>query len=187
VLKYAEIELEMLQALENGLGFYFPMKDKLILVPTPRMIISNGSLHYDHGKAVEWANGVGFYFLHGVQFEKELYDKIVDQSITAEEVMQIQPIENRMAAIAMLRPDELLKQLKAKLVNTGQKGTKLYKVKNFMDTGGTEYAMLMSCPSTGREYIEWTPPEIGAKHDADLAQAEALGVALEDYLVMEEA
>jgi hypothetical protein len=185
-LKYVEIDMEIFKALENGLGFFFPMKDKLVLVPTPRMIIAGDRLHYDQGKAVEWPDGTGFYFLQGVKFEEDLYKKVVSQEISAEEVMKIPNAETRMAAISMLKPKELLKQLGAKLTHTGQKGTKLYEVKNFMDMGETEYAMHMVCPSTAREYVEWVEPEVGKRKDADLAQAHAFGIPLEDYLAMEQ-
>ncbi len=56
-LKFIEVTTQDLKALENGLGFYFPMRDKLILVPMPRMIMNDQILHYDHGKAVEWKDG----------------------------------------------------------------------------------------------------------------------------------
>src|SRR5690606_35820210 len=38
-LKLIAIESKILKALEMGLGFFFPMKDKLILVPVPKMKI----------------------------------------------------------------------------------------------------------------------------------------------------
>jgi len=47
--------------------------------------------------------------------------------------------------------------------------------------------MTMTCPSTGMIYLEWVGPEVGSLEDADEAQAEALGVSIEDYLTMQEA
>lgn len=186
-LKWIDVSQEELKALENGLGFFFPMQDKLILVPMPRIIMeNNATLHYDHGKAVEWKDGTGFYFLHGVKFDDEkLYQSIVDQTITAEDALNIRDTDQRMAAIAMLRPDRLLDQMKAKLVHTGVKGTKLYEVDDFMGTGRTEYCMFMVDSSTPREFIEWVEPTIGKQKDADLCQANAFGIPLEDYLLME--
>ena len=185
-LKWIEISERELIALENGLGYFFPMKDKLILVPMPRMIMVGDALHYDHGKAVEWRDGTGFYFLRGVQFEEELYWKVVDQKLTSEETLTIPNADQRAAAISMLKPDLLLKQLNARLIDSGAKGTRLYEVKNFMDTGRTEYCMLMDDASTDRQFIEWTPPEIGEQGNAELCQAHAFGIPLEDWLLVTE-
>lgn len=123
--------------------------------------------------------------LLGVKFDDEkLYWRIVNQEVTAEEVLKIRNSDERMAAISMLKPGELLKQMNAQLVHTGKKGTKLYECKNFMDTGETEYAMWMQDSSTPREFLEFVPPEIGKQKDADLCQASAWGIPLEDYLNM---
>jgi hypothetical protein len=176
----------MLKALENGLGYYFPMKDNLILVPIPRMIMTGQTLHYDHGKAVEWKDGTGFYFLRGVKFDEKLYNKIINLELTAEETLKIGNADQRAAAISMLRPDRLLAQMNAKHINTGVKGTKLYEVKNFMNTGRTEYCMWMKDSSTDREFIEWIEPKVAKQGNADLCQANAFGIPLEDYLSMEQ-
>jgi len=186
VQKFVQIEMEMFKALENGLGIYFPMKEKLILAPIPRMIMQGERLHYDHGKAVEWKDGTGYYFLRGVQFEEELYNQIINKELTAEQTLKIGNADQRAAAISMLRPDRLLKMLGAKHINTGIKGTKLYEVKNFMDTGQTEYCMHMKDASSDREFIEWVEPKIGKQGNADLCQANAFGIPLEDYLLMEQ-
>lgn len=96
--------------------------------------------------------------------------------------------DQRAVAVQMLRPDRLLKQVNAKLIHTGIKGTELYEVPNFMDTGDTEYCMKMEHPSIkGKFYIEWVEPKIGEQKDADLAQAVAFGFTKEQYLEAEEA
>lgn len=191
ISKFIGIQTEMLEALESGLGFYFPMRDKLVLVPMPRMIISRGRLHFDHGKAVEWNDHTGFYFLHGVKFEEELYWKVVNQELTIADMLTgISSADQRSVALMFAQPEKLLKHLKAKLISTGSKPTrakeptKLYEVPDFMGTGTTEYAMTMFCPSTARPFLEWVEPAMGAKGDADLAQAAAFGISKEHYLAI---
>ena len=188
-VKFGSKAYELFMAFVSNVGFIIPYKGVAFVSEAPTSVIwdDSGRLHYDQGKAVAYGDGWGMYNLQGVNFKEELYWKIVEEAITAEEVMQIENAEQRMAAISMLKPDELLKQLKAELTHTGIKGTKLYEVKNFMDTGDTEYCMLMVCPSTGRNYVEWVPPSVGKKGDADLCQAEAFGIPVEDYLMAVEA
>lgn len=97
----------------------------------------------------------------------------------------------------MLRADRMLEALNARQVSVGKKYEKLglkgkqesvlYEVKDFMGTGDTEYCLKMKHPSLDQEYIEWVHPEVGAKKDADYAQAVAFGWTKEQYLVAEEA
>jgi hypothetical protein len=165
-------------------------EDVAHLVRKPIRLVrnANGRLHYDHGKAIEWADGKGFYYLNGVEFDEKTFTDIVEQKVTLETLGNITDADKRAVAVQMLKPELLLKQVNAKLINTGLKGTKLYEVKNFMDTGRTEYCMHMQHPSIkGTSYIEWVEPSIGKQANADLCQATAFGVPLEDYLAAVEA
>ena len=163
---------------------YYLTEDTVYIIRKPIFLARDeqGRLHNDSRMAIEWADGKGIYFLHGQEFGKELFDKIASQKMTIKDVMAIENADQRTMAISMLRPDRLLKHMGAKLVHTGQRGTKLYEVKNFMDTGDTEYCMHMQDSSTDRSFIEWVEPKVGKKHDADAAQAAAWGLSKEVYL-----
>ncbi len=170
---------------------YLLTADTVHIVRKPTKLVTNqdGRLHYDHDKAIEWADGYGFYYLMGVEFDEKTFKKIVDKKFTMKDMADGKlNAQQRPVALSMLRPDRLLKQVNAKLIHTGIKGTELYEVKNFMDTGETEYCMLMTHPTLPKQqYIEWVHPEVGKKKDADLAQAEAFGMVKEDYLLAVEA
>ena len=144
------------------------------------------NLHSDSAPAIEWRDGYKLWFLKGEAFDEELWTKITTKTITASEVMKISDVDKRTIAISMLSPKEMLKQLKAVLIDTGSEGTRLYECKNFMDTGKTEYAMLMKDWSTPREFIEFVPPKIGKEKDAVFAQASAYGIPVEDYLAIKD-
>lgn len=160
------------------------------LVRKPKRLVRNsaGRLHYDHDKAIEWNDGVGYYYLNGVQFDEKTWRTIVNEELTLETLGKITNADQRAVAVQMLRPDRLLKQVNANLIHTGEKGTELYEVPNFMDTGDTEYCMKMEHPSIkGKYYIEWVEPKVGEQKDADLAQAVAFGFTKEQYLEADEA
>ena len=181
--KYLDYSELLLQALEYGAGYRTEWEDTLYIVPLPLVKIDDRNrFHSDANPAIRWKGGKELYYLQGVNFEKPLWEKITSQKITAKEVMQIRDSDQRTIAISMLRPDRLLKQLNAKLIDTGKKGTKLYRIDNFMDTGETEYCMWMRDWSTPREFIEFVEPEVGKSKDADLCQAHAFGVDLKEYL-----
>ncbi len=177
----------MMQALEAGAGYRVEWNDVLYIAPTPLVLIDQQNrFHSDVAPAIRWKAGHEFHYLRGEYFEKALWQKIVSQAITAAEVMQIQDVDQRTIAISMLKPSELLKQLNARLIHIGIKGSKLYECKNFMGIGDTEYCVWMKDASTPREFIEFVPPEIGAQGDADLCQANAYGIPLEDYLLIDQ-
>jgi hypothetical protein len=166
-----------------------------IVIRNPSRIRRNSenALHSDQEPALECLDGYKLWFLNGVCFEYETWKKITDREFTIEDLMKIENADQRAVATSFLSPELLLSHVNAVHVNTGVKGTKLYRVDNFMDTQDTEYCMTMVCPSTGRDFLEWVDPEIGKQGDADLAQASAWidesgnPLALEDYLTMVEA
>ena len=96
--------------------------------------------------------------------------------------------DQRAEALFWLPPEKLLKQVKAELIHTGIKGTKLYHVPKILDAKD-QYCMLMEHPTIkNRFFIEWVDPEVGKLKDADLAQCYAWQdedgdpIPLEDYL-----
>ena len=160
-------------------------EDTAYLIKKPIRVVRNGEiLHYDHDKAVEWADGEGYYFLYGVAFDKETWQRIVNEELTLPQLGEITNADQRAAAIQMLRADRLLEQVGAKLINTGKRGVELYEVPNFMDTQDTEYCMKLEHPSiSGKYYIEWVHPDIGKNKDADECMAFSRDITKDQYLI----
>jgi len=203
-----------LDYLQSGVFFSIFLEGFAIVSRRPTAIRRDTShaLDSDQLPAIEFKDGYKLWFLHGVAFEEDVWKKVVSQELTLPELAQLDlGADQRAVAIQMLRPDRLLEQMGAKKIATGLKYTKLqdmygedycasnfpwslntptelYEVKNFMDTGRTEYCMKMEHPSIkGKFYIEWIEPEIGKKADADLAQAHAFGMTVEEYFNASEA
>jgi hypothetical protein len=203
-----------LDYLHSGVFFSIFLTDFAIVCRRPKAIRrdTNNLLDSDQLPAIEWRDGYKLWSLHGVAFKEDVWKKVVSQELTLPELAKLElGADQRAVAIQMLRPDRLLEQLGAKKIATGLKYTKLqdmygedycaanfpwslntptelYEVKNFMDTGETEYCMKMEHPSIkGKFYIEWCPPEIGRRGDADYAQASAFGMDIEEYFNATEA
>jgi hypothetical protein len=192
VLKYQDFE-QYAEILESGIFMSLQFENCAIVCERPQIIHRNEThqLHYDQGPAIKWRDGYEMYLLFGVRFEKELYWKIINQEITIKDMMENIPnADQRSVALVMAEPKKLLKHVNAKLVSTGKKPTRakeptrLYEIPNFLDTGETEFCMTMACPSTARPFLEWVLPEIGRKHDADLAQAVAFQITKEQYMAI---
>lgn len=167
---------------------YFLTADTAYIVRKPIFLARDeqGRLHNDQRKAIEWADGTGFYYLHGQEFDEKLFKKVTSPKFNLKQLMEIENSDQRTEAWRILKPSEVLKGMKAKLLDTGQRGTRLYQVDNFMDTGSTEYCIVMDDSSTDRQFLEWVEPEIGKQKNAELCQAHAFGIPLEDWLLMEQ-
>jgi uncharacterized protein DUF6745 len=193
VVKYEKFD-EYLKYMKSGqfMGVY--LDGLAIVCRRPKAVRRDDELrlHHDAEPAIEWRDGYKLYFIHGQAFEKKMFDRITSQKMTLKEVMNMKNADERTMAFSMLRPDRLLKGVNAKLVHTGERGTRLYSVDNFTHVIGvsdtkqndTEYCMVMDDASTDRVFLEWVDPEIGKKGNADEAQAAAWGVPLEDYLLL---
>jgi general stress protein YciG len=195
-VKFDQKTYDLFMSFVPNVSFIIPYKGIAFVSETPNRIVwdASGRLSYDHGKAVRYKDGYGLYCLDGVTFSEEEYNKIVNEEFTLETIAAAKMGADKSAvAQKYLRPDRLLEACKAKLVHTGQKGTELYQVDNFMDTGRTQYCMKMKHPSIDRHYIEWVHPDIGKQGNADLAQCAAWRdedghpITLANYLLAVEA
>lgn len=185
VRRLIEVGMYMLEAVSNGLAYYGVTDDAFYLVPLPRMMFQDGVLHNEAGQAVEWQNGDGFYFLRGVEFSEDQHWRLMHGEFGPAQLADIHQADRRAIALSYFKPDALIGALDAKLIDTGKKGTRLYKTWLFPDVGIKDeaaYFMLMDDASTDRQFIEWVPPKVGSQGDAELCQAEAFGITLDEWL-----
>lgn len=182
-------------AITSGVWEIIPFEEFCFVCGGPSSVLRNDEkqLHSDQAPAVEWPDGTCFYSLNGVSFDEDVWRKIVTKEFRIEDLQSLTNADQNAVAVGMLSPERLLEFTNAKFMNKGVKGTELYKVENFMGRGETEYAMVMTCQSTGRKFLEWAvDKEVAAKGDADEAHAcsfiDADGnrLSLEDYLTMAE-
>ena len=82
VSRWARFSLAMRDAHYGGLGWLVPVHRELVLVPMPAVRTAEGRpsvLHDDTGRpAVEWMDGSGSYYLHGVEIDKRAYRRVID-------------------------------------------------------------------------------------------------------------
>jgi len=180
-LRFLALEMEMLRALENGLGWYFPMKNKLILIPIPKIAVDERKrLHSLEKPAVSWRGGAKFHFIHGVKFDKILWEKVRRNRLSVEEMLGLKNTEQRMAVLKVKGPDALLAEANAVMVNqTPSKKYQLYLIENVFSQPA--YFLKYVCPSTGRVYVSGVEPEVGKLKDAGKAIAWKWGLEKEEY------
>ena len=78
-------------------------------------------------------------------------------------------------------------------MDTGAKGTSLYRLplplRMIEDRvqGNFDYFIHMRDASyPEREFVEWVDPRVGSQRNADLCQAHAFGISLEQWLAIEQ-
>lgn len=189
----------MLQAFRSGLGWLIPTDEELFLVPLPRLRTLDGDgdtrrLHNDNGLAIDWGEGLeGYYFLHGVRFEPEMYWRVIRHQVSASEALRIRDTDQRSVVLLMLGSRQLIEELGAQLIDVGVKGTKLYRVPNLRlndagprDDNWNYFIHMLDASHPEREFIEWVDPEVGRQGNAELCQAVAFGITLAEWLAVEQ-
>ena len=140
----------------------------VVLPPSKIVVDAEGNLHATDGVAVEWPDGYGERFLWGVGFDDDLHERVCSGAMSAKDVLAIENIEQRRAALRLLGPEKILASLESRLIDS-QEGYELYEVPKI--TERMAYALKYKCPSTEREYVSFVRPEVGEQGDAIAAIA----------------
>ena len=142
-----------------------------------------GRLHCDTGYAISWADSYGQYYLSGVNFDEDLFKKVVSKEMSFKDVMSISNIEQRMATLKFYGSEYLLNKSDAKLINSSKRGNHLYLVEGVFDIPA--YFLKYVCPSTGRVYVSGVDPNVAKKSlDADTCMAHKHNMSLEMYKIL---
>ena len=162
-----------MQAKEYGMGYRVEWENTIHCVPTPLVLIDSANrFHSETDPAIRWKGGKEFYYLHGVSFHKKHWEEVLSKSMSFKNVLAIDNMEQRMIALKYIGAEKLLESANALHIKTSKKGNELYvipKEQNIFPQ--EEFFIKYSCPSTGRVYVKCIDPEIGKKHDPDLALA----------------
>jgi hypothetical protein len=118
-----------------------------------------------------WSGGGDFVKNDEPQADQDFcqYDKMVKyvkeamlgDKMTVKQLLSIENIEQRMAALRIFGADRLIDEAKATLVSSSKRGNNLYVIPK--ETGlftMDAYFLRYSCPSTGRVYVSGVAPEL---------------------------
>ena len=161
-LQYSEL---LMEAKEAGLGYRVEWEDTLYLVPTPLVLLNQqNQFHSPHAPAIRWKDGSKFYYLNGVNFPFNLWQKVVSREMSMKEVLAIEDIDQRTQAMRFAKDGlrEFYKAQKGEIIDTYVK----------MDSDGnpikyelwelpagdvfskTVHFMIYNCPSRKKNGIE---------------------------------
>jgi hypothetical protein len=171
--------------LRSGIFYIFLFEKTCFVMLRPTIVKQdeNKRLHSTEGPALAFSDGTEIYKLHGVRFEKEWWEKIVNDTLSAEEVFAIDNLEHRRIAYQFMD--------KAKM-----KELQDFTVLDEVTDDGRGYPMRIvsftvpevkeplkyyncHCPTTGREYF------LGTNEDTCL-KAKAKSFGLEEVVFTNE-
>ena len=166
----------------ESVNYIWPNRDFVMVCARPTKINRDerGRLHSIIEKSIEYPDGWGLYHLHGVRLEKEWWTRIVNDTMTPEEIFAIDNLEHRRIAYEYMDKTKM-KQLKDyKVLDEGkdEKGNPV-KIISFTVKGLDEPLKYYNChcPSTGREYF------IGTNENTwKLAKAKSFGLDEIDFI-----
>jgi hypothetical protein len=200
IAHWARLSRLLRDARAEGLGWLVPAHKHVVLVPLPRMSMAEERtdvLHDDTGRpAVEWADGTGYHFLQGVFFIPELYRRVIGSELSLAELCLLSSVDHRSIALSYMKFEDLVNKAGAQLIDRGQRGTSLFRLwlpdpiarDRPRGYGDCDYFIHMRDAShPEREFIEWVDPDVGIHGDAELCQAHAFGISLQEWLSIEQA
>lgn len=146
-------------------------------------------LHGFEKPAIEFVDGNSYYLVRDVYFDADTWKKIQSRTMPLAKMLALPNIEQRCVALEYLGADNLLnnaiKKKEAKLLDTSERGNRLYDLTLDMGKGrfsgrnSYTYKLLRyGCPSTDRQYASFVPENLTK---ADQAMAWKFKITEEQY------
>lgn len=148
-------------------------------------------LHSTTEAAVQWYGKYDYtglrdlYFIHGVHFEKDEWLKIINNEISAIDLLKMENKEKHRSALSVYSLEKLIHELDAKVIDIyknkrdGNNEITFYQIKKEkVDLDENLHYLKYKDPSTGRVYISGVPPNI---KKANKAMAWKFGLTIHEY------
>ena len=185
-VKFDEEKLQRMNEIVTAIPTIISLGQIMIVIENPKCRWEDQMLHNDQFPAIEWKDNTGIYFLDGVNFEKELWQKVISKEMSLSDIMKIEIADQRTVALKY-NPQAIIKE-NAVLVHKDERNNELYLVENSEINEITEspkmWFLKMKCP-TGRIFIEGIEPAFAeANQNATDCQAELCGLTKSEYMSM---
>jgi hypothetical protein len=176
-----------IDALQDCAFGFITDKICIVLVKPTVTTDDQGRLHNDSKMAMKWSDTDGFYYLAGVKFEKQLWEKVVSGQMSFKEILDIENTEQRLQAMRF-NPNALLKE-NPKLVHKSKRGNELWCIENSevnkLYDEKKVWLLGFIDPSkkapNNKMYEEVSPQLAKASPDADVIQAYHCGLTFDEY------
>jgi len=138
----------------------------VFVVEKPQCLWVNGELSSQTKPAIGWKDGTGFYFLDGIRFEKDLWQKIVGKTLPAKEAFKLENSEQRLVALKYLGAAKMIAELGGETFAKDQYG-ELIRLNKMKDTVGDPYVFYKALdPSEGEDVYIRVAPDVKTPQEA---------------------
>jgi len=154
-VKFDERKFNLFKNFVIQCPFILPYEEIAFISKNPDIKWEEGKLHSEAGKSVEYPDGWGMYNLKGIQFEEELYWKIVNKTITPSEAIRLENAEQRIIAISYIGGDRLMTECDGVSIDkeTDNQYGELIELKKLKDTQNRNYKYLKALDPSKNEYV----------------------------------
>lgn len=104
----------MVEAYEQGLGYFWVLSDEVVAVPRPVLRVEAGVLHAADGPAVGWPGGEGLWFWQGIRVPRRAIE--APETLRARDVHEARNLEVRRVLLERMGYDRYLREQQARLV-----------------------------------------------------------------------
>ena len=129
-------------------------------------------LHNVEDMAVKWSDGRGLYYLHGIHFEKEVFDKFKNEELSPQEIMNWKNQDQKRAMLMEIDYPTLLKELKAEKIDSSIDGNgyemNLYKIDLWDDENPAKFYEAIDPSKNERVVLRVHPTEVKTCMEAKL-------------------
>ncbi len=102
---------------DAGMAIY--TEDTCYLLAKPKVLLDTaGNNHSDREKAIKWGDNSGMYYLHGVRFEEDLWQRVTSRTMPFADILAIEDIDQRKQAMKYGSVWDFVKHCNAKEIDT---------------------------------------------------------------------
>jgi len=167
--KYSKLLNSYIEMAIDAWAVYYS-KDIAIVSRKPKIERNtNGRLHSEKTPAVSFKDGYELYYLHGVNFPKPLWEKVVSRKMPFSEILAIEDVDQRRQALKYGKWDDFVKHQNAVKIDTFKKldnhGEPVeYELWEFPEQNGdnrlfskTVHFARYGCPSVKDKHVKGVP------------------------------
>ncbi len=102
---------------DAGMAIY--TENTCYLLAKPKILLDTvGNNHSDREKAIKWGDNSGMYYLHGVRFEENLWQRVTSRTMPFADILAIKDIDQRKQAMKYGSVWDFVKHCNAKEIDT---------------------------------------------------------------------
>ena len=168
------------------------LNDAAIVIEMPEHIKHiNYKLHSIETSTIRFKDGYELFFIDGVKFDKELWEKISTKKITSEEIFSIENAEQKAVVLRQIGYDVVLKNIEHKILDTHSEVNSVGELIKYElietdlkdDIGVKARFIKVQCHTTLKETLLRVDPRIKETEDCIGAVAWTAGMSKKEYIL----